>query len=251
MSIDVFLPTDKNFNKNREIDISQFMPTVLRDVDEVNTILLVQNDAMKKIWDNVEEVFDNQYICTSKESGIELFENMHSIKSLDTATLEERRLKLWILYNQTTPLTRKYMINFLDTLLTPKNYELSFDTENFTVSLTLKFIDDDFEPVTIINQVFEWIEEITPYTMIIDRNYQRILNLKEYIAHAYCRSGSVKVKLARPRESVTGYANIGTGYLRSGRNEINIYHRKHVNNYINFGFAMVRSGGIIVRERND
>lgn len=193
VNISVKLNTDKNFNRNRDIDIKQFMPTVLRDVDEVKTIMAVQNDEMKKHWDITEEIFDNQFICTAKLSGIKLFENMHQLSPSTTDSLEQRRLRIYILYNRTAPYTRKYMMQFLDGTIGAGNYDLRFYTGEFRLEIDFYQFDTD-----LIRSIAEWLEDVTPYTLGITRYSVKRADTKLYVGGAVRRTTIYKLSTGAP-----------------------------------------------------
>ena len=155
-----------NFNKGREIDLIKYVPDVLADVDEYKAIMTLETKRKKDQWAILEKLFDSQYILEAGEFGISLFEKMHDIMKLDTDALQFRRNRIYQLYNDKPPFTRRWLKTSLDSMLTGCKYSYDIDTEKFTFTIY-------FEGVTtqVLNQVYLWLEKILPYNMLISNVY--------------------------------------------------------------------------------
>ena len=155
-----------NFNKGREIDLIKYVPDVLADVDEYKAIMTLETKEKKEQWAILEKLFDSQYILEAGEFGISLFEKMHDVMKLDTDTLQFRRNRIYQLYNDKPPFTRRWLKNSLDSMLAGCKYSYDIDTEKFTFTIY-------FEGVTtqVLNQVYLWLEKILPYNMLISNVY--------------------------------------------------------------------------------
>ena len=155
-----------NFNKGREIDLIKYVPDVLADVDEYKAIMTLETQRKKEQWAILEKLFDSQYILEAGEFGISLFEKMHDIMKLDTDTLQFRRNRIYQLYNDKPPFTRRWLKTSLDSMLAGCKYSYDIDTEKFTFTIY-------FEGVTtqVLNQVYLWLEKILPYNMLISNVY--------------------------------------------------------------------------------
>ena len=155
-----------NFNKGREIDLIKYVPDVLADVDEYKAIMTLETKSKKDQWAILEKLFDSQYILEAGEFGISLFEKMHDVMKLDTDTLQFRRNRIYQLYNDKPPFTRRWLKASLDSMLAGCKYSYDIDTEKFTFTIY-------FEGVTtqVLNQVYLWLEKILPYNMLISNVY--------------------------------------------------------------------------------
>ena len=155
-----------NFNKGREIDLIKYVPDVLADVDEYKAIMTLETKEKKEQWAILEKLFDSQYILEAGEFGISLFEKMHDVMKLDTDTLQFRRNRIYQLYNDKPPFTRRWLKTSLDSMLAGCKYSYDIDTEKFTFTIY-------FEGVTtqVLNQVYLWLEKILPYNMLISNVY--------------------------------------------------------------------------------
>ena len=155
-----------NFNKGREIDLIKYVPDVLAGVDEYKAIMTLETKSKKDQWAILEKLFDSQYILEAGEFGISLFEKMHDVMKLDTDTLQFRKNRIYQLYNDKPPFTRRWLKTSLDSMLTGCKYSYDIDTEKFTFTIY-------FEGVTtqVLNQVYLWLEKILPYNMLISNVY--------------------------------------------------------------------------------
>ena len=178
-----------NFNKGREIDLIKYVPDVLADVDEYKAIMTLETKRKKEQWAILEKLFDSQYILEAGEFGISLFEKMHDIMKLDTDALQFRRNRIYQLYNDKPPFTRRWLKTSLDSMLTGCKYSYDIDTEKFTFTIY-------FEGVTtqVLNQVYAWLEKILPYNMLISNVYLQKTSTTTRTASWLRSSKKIKVK---------------------------------------------------------
>ena len=178
-----------NFNKGREIDLIKYVPDVLADVDEYKAIMALETKSKKDQWAILEKLFDSQYILEAGEFGISPFEKMHDVMKLDTDTLQFRRNRIYQLYNDKPPFTRRWLKTSLDSMLTGCKYSYDIDTEKFTFTIY-------FEGVTtqVLNQVYAWLEKILPYNMLISNVYLQKTSTTTRTASWLRSSKKIKVK---------------------------------------------------------
>ena len=178
-----------NFNKGREIDLIKYVPDVLADVDEYKAIMTLETKEKKEQWAILEKLFDSQYILEAGEFGISLFEKMHDVMKLDTDTLQFRRNRMYQLYNDKPPFTRRWLKTSLDSMLTGCKYSYDIDTEKFTFTIY-------FEGITtqVLNQVYLWLEKILPYNMLISNVYLQKTSTTTRTASWLRSSKKIKVK---------------------------------------------------------
>ena len=179
-----------NFNKDREINLIKYIPDVLSDVDEYKAVMTLETNAKKEQWDKLESIFDSQYILEAPELGISLFEKMHGIKPLDTETLQERRNRIYVLYNEVSPFTRRWFQTSLEKMCGGKSHvSVRYLTETFTVEITFNCV-----PINILLQCFEWVERVTPYNMLLVNIQSHKANINEYFAIREIQRKGIKVK---------------------------------------------------------
>ena len=179
-----------NFNKDREINLIKYVPDVLAGVDEYKAIMEIETKKKQEQWQHTENIFDSQYILEAPELGISLFEKMHGIKPLDTETLQERRNRIYVLYNEVSPFTRRWFQTSLEKMCGGKSHvSVRYLTEAFTVEITFNCV-----PINILLQCFEWVERVTPYNMLLVNIQSHKANINEYFAIREVQRKGIKVK---------------------------------------------------------
>ena len=166
-----------NFNNNRTIDLTDYLPDVLKNVTEMRAIMKAETPIVQAIWNACEDCMNDQFISEATENGIARREKMLNITPYATDTLEDRRFRLLSRYNENTPYTRKSLANMLETLCGKNKYKLTILTSEFTVkvkvALTVKKQADS---------VSELLERILPYNMAfsVELLYNTWQKLKPY-----------------------------------------------------------------------
>ena len=150
-----------NFNNSRTIDLTDYLPDVLKNVTEMQAVMKAETPIVQAIWNACEDCMNDQFISEATENGIARREKMLNITPYATDTLEDRRFRLLSKYNENIPYTRKSLANMLETLCGADGYELTILTSEFTVHVKVA--------LTVKKQaesVSELLERILPYNMI-------------------------------------------------------------------------------------
>ncbi len=150
----------RNFNTARTIDLTGYLPDVLKNVTEMQAVMNAETPIVQAIWNACEDCINDQFISEATENGIARREKMLNITPYATDTLEDRRFRLLSRYNENTPYTRKSLADMLETLCGKEGFQLIILTSEFTVrakvALTVKKQADS---------VRELLERILPYNM--------------------------------------------------------------------------------------
>ena len=166
-----------NFNNNRTIDLTEYLPDVLKNVTEMQAIMKAETPIVQAIWNACEDCMNDQFISEATENGIARREKMLNITPDATDTLEDRRFRLLSRYNENTPYTKRSLANMLETLCGTDGYKLTILTSKFTVhvkvALAVKKQADS---------VGELLERILPYNMAfsVELLYNTWQKLKPY-----------------------------------------------------------------------
>lgn len=147
---------------DRRKDIVDYLPPVLREVDEIKAINAVENEIIKGEWLLTGEQLDNQFVVTTNEDGISRYEKMLKLKVADTDTLETRVFKVLARYQEQAPYTWRVMKNIMDSLLGEGRYVMERDIidKNLSVKLELT-VGRQFDVVS------ELLERVTPQNMTL------------------------------------------------------------------------------------
>lgn len=151
----------RNFNVQRTVDLSGYLPEPLRDVREMRAIMEAETPTVRAIWQACEDCMNDQFISEATENGIARRERMLGIVPLGTDTLEDRRLLLQSRYNENIPYTRRSLAAMLESLCGPDGYRLQILTRSFTVNVKVSLAVKKQESI-----IAETLERILPYNMV-------------------------------------------------------------------------------------
>ena len=117
---------------------------------------------------------------------------MHEIAKLDTETLQYRRNRVYQLYNDKPPFTRRWLKTSLDTLLAETKFSYDIDTEKFTFRICFEGID-----MHTLQQVSDWLEKILPYNMLISKICLQRTGFDVHVGTFLRSTKTIKVGLAK------------------------------------------------------
>ena len=72
----------RNFNNIRTIDLKEYLPDVLKDVQEMRAIMEAETPEVQAIWDACEDCMNDQFISEATENGVARREKMLGITPL-------------------------------------------------------------------------------------------------------------------------------------------------------------------------
>ncbi len=97
-----------------DIDISQFLPPVSRDSQDIQEVMRIENPEFKLLWDIMADILDNQFIPTMGEFGLSHWEWILDVLPFDDDTIEDRRNRILRLLAGTRPYTVEKLQEMLD-----------------------------------------------------------------------------------------------------------------------------------------
>lgn len=146
----------------REVDILSYLPQILYEIKELQTVADIENPTLETVWDLVESVLNNQFILTADERGINRHEKILEIKSGATETLETRKFRVMSRYQEQAPYTYPILKGLLNSLLGEGKYELTRSAVEKWVRVKLELtVAREFEVVELL------LERVTPQNMIL------------------------------------------------------------------------------------
>lgn len=117
----------RNFNNIRTIDLREYLPEVLKDVQEMRAIMEAETPEVQAIWDACEDCMNDQFIMEATENGVARREKMLKITPFATDTLDDRKLRLLSRYNENIPYTRRSLEALLESLCGAGGYILTIN----------------------------------------------------------------------------------------------------------------------------
>lgn len=152
-----------NFNLNRSIDLSRYLPNMYRGIREFKAIIEMENPVIAELWKRIENIFDDQFIEEATEKGLSRYERMFGINPAYTDTILDRRFRLKAMYNNDAPYTRRRLELQLRELCGDTGYSVEFDTAECTINVKVA--------LSVQSQVCtlsDLLERVVPYNMVIN-----------------------------------------------------------------------------------
>lgn len=162
---------------DREINLLEYLPGVLREVKEFKALSAAENPETVTLWEELENVLDDQFVNESTLNGIKRWESILGIKALDTDTLSDRRFRILSRLNEQLPYTYKNLDAQLALLCGPNGYKLILD--NGAYALTVKVALTAKKKFTEVGNL---LDRVVPCNIIISLllMYNQHLTLKQY-----------------------------------------------------------------------
>lgn len=126
--------------ENRTVAIEKYWPKVIGDMLEFQELAKAKNPEFDKAMKAVLRFLDDCFVQTSTLQGIERWENIYSITSYPTDTLEERRKRVLAVITRQLPYTIRALERMLEQLLGAGNFTVSVNhvTSTLTVLVNVR-----------------------------------------------------------------------------------------------------------------
>lgn len=162
---------------DREINILEYLPYFLQEIDEYVEVTKVENPEISDLWTQLSTVQNEFYLEDSTEYAVKRWEKILEIKPADTDTLDERKFRIVMRLSQQIPYTYASLEEALITLCGPRGYTLEVNpvacTISVRVTLGVKFMFDEVKKL---------LDRVLPCNLLLDFRllYNRHMDLKKY-----------------------------------------------------------------------
>jgi hypothetical protein len=120
---------------DRGINLLEYLPGVLREIKEFKALATAENPETIKLWEELENVLDDQFVNESTLNGVKRWEIILGIKALDTDTLDERRFRILSRLNEQLPYTYRNLEDQLSVLCGKDGYKLIIDPNAYALTV--------------------------------------------------------------------------------------------------------------------
>lgn len=138
----------------------EYLPPCMMKYKEIKEIMSTEDIEMDLLHDNVQKCLNNAFIAKCDEYGIKKYESLLGINASSTETLESRKARVMLKWNDMIPYTYKVLVNRLNSLCGVNNYTIDADLENYYLSVDLKI--SLYSGVSSLQAV---LEEMLPLNM--------------------------------------------------------------------------------------
>lgn len=130
-----------NYN-NKIINLINYLPLFLQDVEEFKEIFKAENTELEKLKDMLFEILEEIDVETAKSYGLDRYEEIYKINKTSN-DVSERRNKILYKINSKLPYTYRWLEEKLRTLVGDENYFITLDNENYSLNIEISGIYKD------------------------------------------------------------------------------------------------------------
>lgn len=141
--------------ENINVNLLSYLPQFMQDYREIRNIMSSEEPELRLLWELLRKVFNNQFIQSCDEDGINKFEEMLELHRYENDTLEIRIFRVLTYWNDQIPYTWRVLVNRMDQLCGVGNYELRPNFNAYELGITTKF--DDAKKYDELNNMLKTI----------------------------------------------------------------------------------------------
>lgn len=161
----------------REPNILDYLPLFLQEIKEMQAHAVAENPELKKLWDSIEDVWNDQYLHTMTENGCERWEKMLKIIPLSTDTLQDRRNRIITRLNTNNVYTYPSLIEKMTSMLGQDGYFMDLNVMEFVLWVRIALTQK-----SQYYEILRFLKEIIPQNLILDYDlfWNRHMDLAPY-----------------------------------------------------------------------
>lgn len=118
-------------------DLIAYLPEIYHGIREFRAVCQAENPERDIIWDSLEEIMDDQFAGSLRETGCSRWEGMLNLESGQGEELSARRLRILARLNEQLPFTRKALKSMLDLLCGKGLYQLTIQEGDYFVEVAI------------------------------------------------------------------------------------------------------------------
>lgn len=164
----------------RNVNIIEYLPNVIKDVKEFNEIAKTENPEITLLWENIQNVFDDQFVKYATENGVKRWEKILEIIPKANHTLEDRKFVILAKLNEKLPYTIRVLHQMLAQLCGKDGYELTLNHNIYELNILV-----ELKSKNMVEAVEDLFRRILPanlgFTVKIRYNQHMTLKLYRHI----------------------------------------------------------------------
>lgn len=118
--------------------IMDLWPPIMQELREFQKIAEIEDVFIEKLWQEIENIVDDQFIQTATEKGIARREKMLKFAPFADDTLETRRFRVQGLWSDKLPYTYRVLIERLDNLCGPDGYAIELNAGEYSLNIKIE-----------------------------------------------------------------------------------------------------------------
>lgn len=137
-----------------------YLPEFMREYREIKLICQEEQKQMEKVWSELENIWENQFVLSADEGVVKRWESMLGIHVGDTWTLDDRKNKILSIIAERRPYTDETLDIMLKSIFGEGNYEVEYKGPlNMLISVS-------FDSKNEIKNVEEMLDKILPANLM-------------------------------------------------------------------------------------
>lgn len=167
----------------RKINILEYLPEYLQKYLQLQLICEAENTIFQEGINEISIINDNQFILTADSQGLKRFEKMLGIVANSAESLESRRTKILLKWNDKIPYTYTNFLNKLDIICGKKNYITKEHFSDYLLEI-ITFLYDYGQ----VEQVEELIKAMVPCNIVVSSQNIMTFNVQGNVGLNGCCS---------------------------------------------------------------
>lgn len=158
----------------REVDLVSYLPPYLQEYKEQVAALAAEDPEFLLVWNAVDKVLYNHFICTADDYGISRYEKILGIRPTEDDNLESRRSRVQVQWVNLVPYTMRTFLQKLKVLCGDTSYVVSGDfKKNYDL-----FIVTQLENVGQVDELNNLFQGILPMNLVINSKNEISITVK-------------------------------------------------------------------------
>lgn len=142
--------------------IRDYWIEAIRNIPDFQEIGETEDTELSLIRDEITNLVDDQFITTANESGIAIREKMLEIQPYEDDTVEDRRFRVGLQWNNQRPYTFRSLEQKLEQLVGPEGYLVTLDNGAYTL-----LVEISLGQTRQIYEAEKLIRNISPSNLVI------------------------------------------------------------------------------------
>lgn len=144
-------------------NILEYLPSAFRDVKEMQAHAAAEQPELTKLWQECDNVYNNQFLYTMNENGISRWEKMIGVSPMGTDTLEDRRFRIINRLNAQLPYSYKMLESHLLRMCGESGYLMRYDKDTWTLTIRIALTSRKQ-----FDEVLDMVNQMIPMNIILD-----------------------------------------------------------------------------------
>ena len=145
------------------MSIKDLWPPIMQELREFQKIAEIEDVFFEKLWQEIENIVDDQFIQTATEKGIARWEKMLKVVPSADDTLQSRIFRVIARWNDRIPYTWNSLLNKLDVLCGEGNYTIILRNDEYAIDLTTHIGIYDG-----LDELYNLLDKMIPCNLIIN-----------------------------------------------------------------------------------